>query len=170
MTLVYSLGAAFEDVSLVVVRSGLPLDRDRRFRAASLLHTLVRAGRVAGLPDDPGRWPVGHPVAWVVASLRGAGPARPVGDGGLVPAESSPWALREAAREMRIALDLTAAVLDQLPEPERAEEQRCRWLAQREIDDLLQQADYIEVDHSELPTAGELAGYDAALLARRGAR
>ncbi|MGH3718311.1 MAG: hypothetical protein ACRDRI_05595 [Pseudonocardiaceae bacterium] len=170
MTLLYSLGAAFEDVSLVVVRSSLPLDRDRRFRAASLLHTLVRAGWVTGLPDDPGRWPIGHPAAWVVASMRHAGPARPVSDDGPVPAESSPWALREAAREMRIALHLTAAVLDELPDAERAEEQRCRRLVEREIDDLLQQADYIEVDHNEIPTAGELADYDTALLARWGAR
>jgi hypothetical protein len=51
--LVYSLNTAFEDVSLVVARSGEALDYDRGCRAAGLLHVVVRAGRVAGLPDDP---------------------------------------------------------------------------------------------------------------------
>jgi hypothetical protein len=158
--LVYSLNAAFEDVSLVVARSGEALDYDRRRRAAGLLHTLVRAGRVAGLPDDPELWPAGHPAAWVVGTMCHAGPAQPI-DGGDTPAESSPWALREAANEMRIGLSSTADALDGLPEDERAEEEAECEHAHREIDELLQHADHIEGEHSELPAPDELAGYDA---------
>jgi hypothetical protein len=65
------------------------------------LQTLVRAGRVAGLPDEPQRWPGEHPAAWIVETMRHAGPAQVIEDGD-TPAKSSPWALREAANEMRI--------------------------------------------------------------------
>jgi hypothetical protein len=164
--LVYSLNAAFEDLSLVVARSGEALDYDRRRRAAGLLHILVRAGRVAGLPGDPGLWPAGHPAAWVVETMRHAGPAQPI-EAGETPAESSPWALREAANEMRIGLSIAAEALDGLPDDERAEEEAEREHAHREIGELLEHADYLEREHSELPAPDELAGDDAELLTRR---
>jgi hypothetical protein len=49
------------------------------------------------------RWcaPGGHPAAWIVETMRHAGPAQVIEDGD-TPAKSSPWALREAAIEMRI--------------------------------------------------------------------
>lgn len=68
---------------------------------------------------------------------------------------------------MRIGLSITADALDGLPEDQRAEEEAEREHAHREIDELLQHADYIEGEHSELPDPDELAGYDAELLTRR---
>jgi hypothetical protein len=64
--LVYSLTTAFEDVSLVV-RSGVVLDRTTAGAARpACLPTLVRAGRVAGLPTtrNAGRADTQRPGSW----------------------------------------------------------------------------------------------------------
>ena len=122
--IVYSLADAFRDISLVVVRSGVSLDYDLRVRAAGLLHTLVRAGRSAGLPDEPERWLGDHPAVWITAVMRDAGRPRPVADGE-APALSSPWALREAANELRIGVaiggddEVSEGAIDALAGPGR---------------------------------------------------
>jgi hypothetical protein len=110
-------------------------------------------------------WPTGHPAAWIVDAMRHAGEAQAID--GETPAESSPWALREAANEMRIGLSTTADALAGMPDDERAEEEAEREHAHREIDELLQHADYIERERSQLPAADELADYHAELLTRR---
>jgi hypothetical protein len=79
---------------------------------------------------------------------------------------TSPWALREAANEIRIGLSITAEALNGLPDDARAEEEAEREHAYREINELLEHADYIEHEHSELPP-DEFADYDAELLTRR---
>ena len=141
---------AFGDVSLVVVRSGVPLDYDLRVRAAGLLHTFVRAGMSAGLPGEPERWPGDHPAVWITAVMRDAGRPRVVADGE-APAQSSPWALREAANELRIGMAIGGD--DEV--------------AEGAIDALLDQADYMN-ENGEFPAADELAGYDAELAGRSG--
>jgi hypothetical protein len=143
------LADAFRDVSLVVVRSGVPLGYDLRVRAAGLLHTLVRAGRSVGLPDEPERWPGDHPAVWVTVVMRDAGGPRPVADGE-APARSSPWALREAANELRIGVVVGGD--DEV--------------AEGAIGALLDQADYMD-ENGEFPAEDELAGYDAELARRR---
>ena len=145
----YSLADAFRDISLVVVRSGVPLGDDLRVRAAELLRAVARAGRAAGLPDEPERWPGDHPAVWITAVMRDAGRPRPVADGE-APAQSSPWALREAANELRIGVVIGGD--DEVSEGA--------------IDALLDQADYMN-ENGEFPAADELAGYDAELARRR---
>jgi hypothetical protein len=100
--LVYSLTTAFEDVSLVV-RSGVVLDRTTAGAARPACCTRWCAPGGRGPADDPQRWPGGHPAAWIVETMRHAGPAQVIEDSG-TRAKSSPWALREAANEMRIGL------------------------------------------------------------------
>ncbi|MGH3565748.1 MAG: hypothetical protein ACRDRH_06885 [Pseudonocardia sp.] len=99
--------------------------------------------------------------------MRHAGPAQPVDDGGGQPAESSPWALREAANEMRIGLDITGGQLDGMLEGDRERAERDRRHTLGEITQLLDQAESIERDFSELPAEDELADYDTDLLARQ---
>jgi hypothetical protein len=81
--------------------------------------------------------------------MRDAGGPRPVADGE-APARSSPWALREAANELRIGVVVGGD--DEV--------------AEGAIGALLDQADYMD-ENGEFPAEDELAGYDAELARRR---
>ncbi|MBF6302814.1 hypothetical protein IU459_35575 [Nocardia amamiensis] len=155
----YGLGQAFEDVSRAGLDSGRPLGSEQRRRAAHLLHTLIRAGHAAGLPDDPRRW-ASDPATLIVTAIRNAGPQQPVQH--RAPAQCSAWALREAAAEMQLSEDINSAprharLTDDQPDTQG------EFIADA-IDELLGHADYIE-ENATLPTENQLPDYDRHLQA-----
>lgn len=142
----YHLDDAFQDVSRETLGDDEQLDYDRRWRAALLLHAIVRAGLTAGLPDDPAAWPGGHPVTAVVFWMNGAGEPL-THDDAADPSACSPWALREVAAELRAGSHVNGD------------------------EDLYDQAGQLD-DHAEgietgrdIPAEDELEGYDGVLLA-----
>lgn len=147
--LVYRIGDAYEDVSRAALDRHT-LDHGQRMNAASLLHTLWRAGQASGLPEDVTQWPGGNPADYVVGLIAHAGPQSEVEvDCGA----SSSWAFREVAAEEQAALDVQREDMDR----EEIE------LKEARIRDLLEWADQMIVDDDTLPEPDELEEYDAAL-------
>lgn len=152
----YTLPEAFEDVSRAVLAAGEPLDYDRRFEAAKVLHALVRAGYAAGFPVELDGWPI-HPAEVVAAAARRAGAPRPFDHA--EPGNSSAWALLETAAELRIgamAQQSAGVSADDLEDEFRF------------ADELIDAAEHF-VDNvgGDLPGADELDEYDADLQRSR---
>jgi hypothetical protein len=157
----YTLPAAFEDISRAVLASGQPLDYDKRIQGGQLLHTLVRAGHAAGLPDDPQAWPA-SPAAFLASTMAVAGAPQQVTP--LAPGCASSWAMREAAAELQISLIVTADQLHELDPETRAEAQAERAADTRVATELIEHAEsMIDGVGDSLPAPDELEEFDQDL-------